>query len=162
MDHDRPTHLDAEGEAAMVDVSGKRATSRSATAEAFLRFPAGVRARAFAGEAGKGSILGVARVAGIQAAKRCADLIPLCHTLPLDRVAVEFELRGEDELRVLCTARTEARTGVEMEALTGAALAALTVYDMTKALDKGIRIDGLRLLAKSGGKSGEWRAADGA
>ncbi len=144
----------------MVDVSGKRTSVRSASAEALVRFPAGVRARAFAGEAGKGSILGVARVAGIQAAKRCADLIPLCHTLPLDGVAVEFELRGEDELRVLCTARTEARTGVEMEALTGAALAALTVYDMTKALDKGIRIDGLRLLAKSGGKSGDWRASD--
>lgn len=160
MNIDRPTHLDAEGEAAMVDVSGKRVTVRTATAEAWLRFPPGVLTRAFAGESGKGSILGVARVAGIQAAKRCSDLIPLCHALPLDQVAVDFEVRGEDELRVRCTARTEARTGVEMEALTGASLAALTVYDMTKALDKGIRIDGVRLIEKTGGKSGTWRASE--
>ena len=107
---DRPTHLDAEGEAAMVDVSGKPATSRTATAEATVRFPAGVRDRAFAGEAGKGSILGVARVAGIQAAKRCADLIPLCHALPLDRVSVEFELRGEDALRYVADVVRSAAT----------------------------------------------------
>lgn len=144
----------------MVDVSGKAVTSRMATAEAVVRFPPGVRARALAGEAGKGAILGVARVAGIQAAKRCSDLIPLCHALPLDRVSVDFEVRGDDEVRIECTARTEAKTGVEMEALTGAAIAALTVYDMTKALEKGIRIEGLRLLAKSGGKSGAWRASD--
>lgn len=163
MNSDRPSHLDAEGRAAMVDVSDKATTRREACAEVRVHFPPGVRERALAGESGKGELLAVARVAGIQAAKRTAELIPLCHALPLARVEVRFErVAGSEEvLRVECRALAEARTGVEMEALTGAAVAGLTVYDMAKALDKGIRLEGLRLLWKVGGKSGRWELDPG-
>ncbi|RMH03541.1 MAG: cyclic pyranopterin monophosphate synthase MoaC [Planctomycetota bacterium] len=142
----------------MVDVGDKEPTRREAEAEARVVFPARAFARLLDGDLPKGGVVEPARLAGIQAAKRTADLVPLCHPLPLEEVAVEIEpLPAERALRVRCRARATARTGVEMEAMCGAAGAALTVYDMTKALDKGIRIQGLRLLRKSGGRSGPWR-----
>jgi cyclic pyranopterin phosphate synthase len=151
------SHLDAAGRARMVDVGAKPVTRREAEAEARVVFPPAAFARLLDGGAPKGGVVEPARLAGIQAAKRTADLIPLCHPLPLDRVDVEVEaVPAEHTLRVRCTAAAVARTGVEMEAMTGAAGAALALYDMTKALDKGIRVEGLRLLRKSGGKSGPW------
>lgn len=149
-------------EARMVDVGGKPTTDREALAEAVVRFPAGLLERVLRGDGPKGPVLEVARVAGIQGAKRTGELIPMCHPLGLDLVEVRFEsVAGDpDRLRVLCRARCSGRTGVEMEAMTGASLAALCVYDMTKAASKGIEVERLRLLRKSGGKSGEW-AADG-
>jgi len=143
----------------MVDVGAKPATARTALARARIVFPAGLLARVRAGEGPKGPVEEVARVAGVMAAKRTAEWIPLCHPLGLDHVDVVFEELGPETLEVRCSAATQGRTGVEMEALTGAAAAALTVYDMTKALDKGIRIEALELLEKTGGKSGTWRAA---
>ncbi len=154
---------DAAGSGArarMVDVGGKPVTERSALARARVRFPAGVLARVLRGEGPKGPIEETARCAGVLAAKRTGELIPYCHPLGLDHVDVEFERVGEDVLEVRCRARTTARTGVEMEALTGASLAALTVIDMTKALDKEIRIELVELLEKSGGKSGRWRRGE--
>ena len=150
------THLDAQGHARMVDVSGKTPSQRSATASGRVRMPPlvvdAIRRQAVA----KGDVLAVARIAGIQAAKRCAELIPLCHSLPLD--GVEVELAAEDDgVAIRATARCTGRTGVEMEALTAVSLAALTVYDMCKALDKGLEITDIRLEAKSGGASGDWR-----
>jgi cyclic pyranopterin phosphate synthase len=151
------SHFDATGQAAMVDVSAKQPTRRSATASAFVELSAAVLAALPTNP--KGNPLEVARFAGIQAAKRTADLIPLCHPLPLTHVDVRAEV-VEGGVRIVATASTVAPTGVEMEALTAAAVAALTVYDMTKALDKGIVIRNVRLEAKSGGKSGEFvRAA---
>ncbi len=138
----------------------KRPTSRAALARAWVRFPAGLRARVLVGEGPKGPIEEVARCAGLLAAKRTAELIPHCHPLALDHLEIRFETRGEDVLEIRCRASCEGKTGVEMEALTGAALAALAVYDMTKALDHGIRIERLELLEKSGGKSGIWRARE--
>ncbi len=154
------THLDPAGRARMVDVGDKEPTLREAMAEARVVFPEAVFPRVLAGELPKGGLVEPARIAGIQAAKRTAEWIPLCHPLPLDRVDVEVtpEPAGRPELVIRCTARATARTGVEMEVLTGAAAAALTVYDMAKALSKGIRIEGLRLLRKSGGRSGPWQA----
>lgn len=157
------SHVRGEGanaHAVMVDVSAKQPARRVAVAEARVVFPAAVLEQVLAGRGPKGPVLEVARVAGIQGAKRTADLIPMCHPLGLDLVEVEFEVEGPETLGIRCTAVTTARTGVEMEALTGASLAALTVYDMTKALEKGIRIEGLRLLEKSGGRSGHWAAPD--
>ncbi len=152
------SHLDPQGRARMVDVGGKAVTRREAEAEAWVVFPAAAFARLLDGDLPKGGVVEPARLAGIQAAKRTSELIPLCHPLALDSVEIEIEAReAELALRVRCVARAEARTGVEMEAMVGAAGAALTVYDMTKALDKGIRIEGLRLRRKSGGKSGPWR-----
>jgi cyclic pyranopterin phosphate synthase len=142
----------------MVDVGKKVAEERTASARAWVRFPRGLRDVAWAGRGPKGPIEEVARCAGILAAKRTAELIPLCHPLGLDHVDVTIEPRGATQLEVRCHVRTSGRTGVEMEALTGAALAALTLYDMTKALDKGIVIERLELRAKTGGKSGGWRA----
>ncbi len=155
-----PSHLDAEGRARMVDVGDKAVTRREAVAEAWVRFPAAVFARVLAGDLPKGGLVETARLAGVQAAKRTAELVPLCHLLPLDAVDVEVapDPDGAPRLRVRCTARATARTGVEMEALVGASLAALTLYDMTKALDHGIVVEGVRLVRKSGGKSGTWRA----
>ena len=141
----------------MVDVSPKGETERTALARASIRFPAGVLERILSGQGPKGPIEEVARCAGILGAKRTADLIPMCHPLPLDHLDVELEERDEGVLEVRCRARTTGKTGVEMEALTGAALAALTVYDMTKALDHGIVIERIELLEKSGGKSGPWK-----
>jgi len=170
-DHERRRGADAalshvvraqgEGEgqrARMVDVGGKEQTVRTALARAVLRFPAGLLAPVLRGDGPKGPIEEVARTAGILAAKRTAELIPLCHPLGLDHVDVVFERMGEDLLEVRCSARCTGRTGVEMEALTGAALAALTVYDMTKALSKEIVIERVELLEKTGGKSGAWCA----
>jgi cyclic pyranopterin monophosphate synthase len=143
--------------ARMVDVGEKAQSVRTALARAAVRFPPGVLGPVLDGGGPKGPIEEVARTAGILAAKRTADLIPLCHPLGLDHVDVVFERDGEDLLVVRCSARCTGRTGVEMEALTGAAVAALTVYDMTKALAKEIRIERVELLEKTGGKGGTWR-----
>jgi len=153
------THFDAAGQAHMVDVSGKTPTTREAVAEAVVIMSPETLALAQGGAA-KGDVLGVARLAGIMGAKRTADLIPLCHPLPLDKVSVDLvadlALPG---VRITATARTTGRTGVEMEALTAASVAALTVYDMLKAAQKDMRIEGIRLLKKTGGKSGTFEAA---
>jgi cyclic pyranopterin phosphate synthase len=155
-DEPRLTHIDEAGAARMVDVGDKRATRREATAECFVRMaPATVRAVREATLA-KGDALGVARVAGIMAAKRTPDLIPLCHPLPITGVDVTLDVR-DDGVRVETTARVTGQTGVEMEALTAAAVAGLTLIDMVKALEKGVTIEHVRLLAKSGGRSGDWR-----
>jgi cyclic pyranopterin phosphate synthase len=147
------------GSARMVDVGAKSATERSASARASVRFPPGVLERALAGAGPKGPIEEVARVAGIQAAKRTSEWIPLCHPLPLDHVEVRFVRAAPDVLEVHCSAACTARTGVEMEALVGASAAALCVYDMCKALSKEIAIERIELLAKAGGESGPWRRA---
>lgn len=143
------THVDQAGRASMVDVGSKAPMRRRAVAECVLRARPATLDAIMSGELPKGEALAVARVAGIQAAKRTDELIPLCHTLPLDAVVIDFERRDAKTLRVIATASTTARTGVEMEALTGAAVAALTVYDMTKAIDRELIIDGLRLLEKT-------------
>lgn len=153
------THLDDAGRAVMVDVGDKDQTLREASAVALVAAPTAVMNKVAKGELPKGDLFAAARIAGIQGAKRTSDLIPLCHPLPLTKVQVELELDPEQrEIRILCTARCVGRTGVEMEALTGASIAALTVYDMLKGLDKGVLIRQVRLLSKSGGKSGDWRA----
>lgn len=154
------THFDAAGRAQMVDVSAKDATDRIAVARGEVRMAPGTLALIAEGRAGKGDVLGVARLAGIMAAKRTADLIPLCHPLPLAKVALELEadpaLPG---VRIEATVKTSGRTGVEMEALTAVSVAALTVYDMVKAADKAMVIGNLRLVLKDGGKSGRYEAA---
>ncbi|MHC6220247.1 cyclic pyranopterin monophosphate synthase MoaC [Arthrobacter sp. MMS24-S77] len=149
------THLRQDGTAQMVDVSGKAVTTREATATATVHSTSEVLALLGAGELPKGDALAVARVAGIMAAKKTPDLIPLCHPLPISKVTVDFEL-GPDTVRVLATVKTRGVTGVEMEALTAASVAALSVYDMIKAVDKHAVISGIQVLAKSGGKSGDW------
>jgi cyclic pyranopterin phosphate synthase len=151
------SHYDPSGRAAMVDVSAKHPTRRTATASAFVELSAAVLAALPNNP--KGNPLEVARIAGIQAAKRTAELIPLCHPLPLTHVDVQAEI-AEGGVRITATASTVGPTGVEMEALTAAAVAALTVYDMTKALDKGIVIRSIQLEEKTGGKSGEFRRSD--
>lgn len=155
------THLDARGRASMVDVSAKPASHRRAVAEACVRLDPAVRQQLLAGELPKGEGLAVARIAGIQAAKETARLIPLCHTLPLASVQVDFAPVGEDRLQVTASAVTVAATGVEMEAMAAAAVAALTVYDMVKSQCRGAEIERIRLLHKSGGKSGTWDAPAG-
>lgn len=142
----------------MIDVGAKSVSARSAVARARVVFPKGVLAEVLAGAGAKGAIAEVARAAGILAAKRTGDLIPMCHPLGLDHVAIDIEPTDANVIEVRCTAACRGRTGVEMEALTGAAVAALTVYDMTKGLDHGIRIERLELLEKRGGRSGTWRA----
>ena len=151
------THQNDRGEANMVDVSAKGETLRIASAEARLRMQAGTLAQIFDGGLAKGDALAVARVAGIQAAKRCAELIPLCHPLPLSRVSIDFEEVPPDQVRITAECRVTGRTGVEMEALTAASMAALTLYDMCKAIDRGMAIENVRLLHKEGGRSGIWR-----
>jgi cyclic pyranopterin monophosphate synthase len=152
------THLDASGAARMVDVSEKPATRRQARAEVTVRMSPATTARVLAGDAPKGDVVGTARLAGIQAAKRTWDLIPLAHQLPLSHVDVTVEVDGASgEARIEAEAATTAGTGVEMEAMTACSVAALTLYDMVKGLERGVVIDGLRLLEKSGGKS-DWRA----
>lgn len=142
------THIREDGSAAMVDVSDKAIVRREATAEGFIRLlPATVSAIS-EGEVPKGDVLAVARIAGIQAAKKTADLIPLCHQLPLTKVVVDFEIR-EDGIRICCIVRTDAKTGVEMEALTAVSVAALTIYDMCKAVDKEMVIRDIRLVEKT-------------
>ena len=150
----RLTHIDETGRANMVDVSAKAVSARSAVAECRVKFPAAVAAqlRASGLRAGKGGIVETAVIAGTMAAKRTHELIPFCHALPLDGVRIAIDWHGERELRIECTARTTARTGVEMEALTGATVAALTVYDMSKALSHAIVLGPARLLGKRGGK----------
>lgn len=152
------TTADGRAAAHMVDVGTKPVRARSATALAAVRFPPGLLARVLAGRGPKGAVEEIARAAGILAAKRTGELIPLCHPLGLDHVAIEFRARGEGVLEVRCRAACRGRTGVEMEALVGASLAALTIYDMTKSLDPAIVIERVALLEKRGGKSGLWRA----
>ena len=152
------THLDADGAARMVDVSAKAVTAREAIASGRIDMIADAAAAIAQGLVKKGDVLAVARVAGIMAAKRTADLIPLCHPIALSSVNIDFDL-DESGVTVTATARTAGQTGVEMEALTAASVALLTIYDMAKALDKGMVIGQVRLIAKSGGKSGDWRAA---
>jgi cyclic pyranopterin phosphate synthase len=153
------THLDAGGRARMVDVGGKDETERRARARATVRMSPATASRVAAGDAPKGDVLGTARIAGIQAAKRTDELIPLCHGLPLSFVGVEAEI-GEGGVTITAEARTRARTGVEMEALTAATVAALTVYDMVKGVDRDVEIAEVVLLEKSGGRSGDWRRSE--
>ncbi|WP_299965410.1 cyclic pyranopterin monophosphate synthase MoaC [uncultured Roseobacter sp.] len=153
------THFDADGAAQMVDVGAKPVTDRIATACAQITMQPETFAIIREGRAKKGDVLGVARLAGIMAAKRTADLIPLCHPLPLTKVAVDFaETPDLPGYRIEATVKTTGQTGVEMEALTAASVAALTIYDMTKAVDKSMRIDDLRVTLKDGGKSGRYEA----
>ena len=151
------THFDAAGNAVMVDVGDKPETQRAATARAEVVMLPATLAMIVAGQAKKGDVFAVAQLAGIMAAKRTADLIPLCHPLPISAVTVDLLAVNATTVEISATVRTTGRTGVEMEALTAASVAALTVYDMCKAVDRGMRIDGLRVVAKSGGKSGEFR-----
>ena len=153
------THLDEDGAARMVDVSAKAVTAREAVAAGRITMAADAAQAIAAGLVKKGDVLAVARVAGIMAAKRTAELIPLCHPIPLSAVTIDFALH-DDGVTVTATARTAGQTGVEMEALTAATAALLTVYDMAKALDKGMIIGDVRLLAKRGGKSGDWTASE--
>ena len=150
-----PSHLDEQGDARMIDVGAKPETARRAVAEARLVMSDETRAALFDGSLPKGDAGAVARVAAIQAAKRTADLIPLCHPLPLTAVDVDVEETGSGAL-VRATVSTMARTGVEMEALTAASIGALTIYDMVKGLERGVEIGPVRLVHKSGGASGEW------
>ncbi|HKY82492.1 MAG TPA: cyclic pyranopterin monophosphate synthase MoaC [Sphingobium sp.] len=152
------THLDEDGSARMVDVSAKAVTVREGIATGHIAMSEEAAAAIAQGLVKKGDVLAVARVAGIMAAKRTADLIPLCHPLALTSVTVDFDL-DKAGVTVTATAKTAGQTGVEMEALTAASVALLTIYDMAKALDKAMVIGGVRLLAKTGGKSGDWRAA---
>ena len=153
------THLDQSGKADMVDVSDKAASERIAVAAGAVRMNAETLAMIRAGDAKKGDVIGTARIAGIMAAKRTHELIPLCHPLMLSKVSVDIE---PDEtlpgLQVTATAKVTGQTGVEMEALTAASVTCLTIYDMAKAVDRGMEITGIRLLEKSGGRSGHWRA----
>ncbi len=151
------THLDENGEARMVDVGEKAVTSREAVGFASVRMKPETLALLLSGELKKGDALASARIAGIMAAKRTFELIPLCHQIPLEHVSVRFENDGKETLMIYATARCSYKTGVEMEALTAAAVAALTVYDMCKAVDRGMTVETVRLLEKSGGKSGEYR-----
>ncbi|QBH20069.1 cyclic pyranopterin monophosphate synthase MoaC [Alcaligenes faecalis] len=154
------SHLDEDGKVQMVDVSHKSATARSATARAVVRLSPAAYKLLSAQHNAKGEVLNTARVAGVLAAKRCAELIPMCHSLPLDFVGIEFESdAAAGTIAVLATCRTRYTTGVEMEAMTACSIAALTIYDMCKAADKGIVIEQTRLLEKTGGKSGTWTAS---
>ncbi|WP_260583274.1 cyclic pyranopterin monophosphate synthase MoaC [Sphingopyxis sp. PET50] len=153
----KPTHLDETGAAHMVDVGAKPATQRRATATGRITMSAGALAAIRTGNAPKGDVLSTARIAGIMAAKRTADLIPLCHPLALTKVGIDFEWLG-DGIAVTATAATTGPTGVEMEALTAATVALLTLYDMAKALDRAMILGDIRLVEKSGGRSGDWSA----
>ena len=152
----RLTHFNEEGRAHMVDVSDKNTSDRSATAAATLRMNAQTMELIRQGKLKKGDVLAVAQVAGIMAAKKTSELIPMCHPLPLTKVDISFQERSETELDVLATVKTSYVTGVEMEALTAVTATALTVYDMCKAVDKGMVIAEVRLLEKTGGKSGDF------
>ncbi len=153
------THFDAEGNAWMVDVSQKEDTLREAAAEGCIYMSRECYLKVEEGSMKKGDVLGTARIAGIMGAKRTSDLIPLCHILNLTKLSVDFEMIPEAcAVRAVCTAKTRGKTGVEMEALTGVSVALLTVYDMCKAADKSMEIGQIRLLHKSGGKSGDYRA----
>lgn len=151
------THLDSQGAARMVDVGGKPETARSATASGRIRMSAEALTAVREGSGPKGDVLAAARIAGIMAAKKTGELIPLCHPLSLDAVSVAFAFE-EEGVRATATASLTGKTGVEMEAMTAACIALLTIYDMAKAIDKGMVIEDVRLLEKTGGKSGAWRA----
>jgi cyclic pyranopterin phosphate synthase len=152
----KPTHFDTEGKVRMVDVSAKPATERLAIAKGVVIMKSATMKMVKKGEAAKGDVLAVAQMAGIMAAKQTSQLIPLCHPLPISNVSVEFKLDSErSAVDITATVKTTAQTGVEMEALTAVAVAALTIYDMCKAVDRGMRIESIRLARKSGGKSGE-------
>ena len=151
------THLDAEGRARMVDVSAKAVTAREAVAEGHVRMSAATRDLALSGSAKKGDVRATAEIAGIMAAKRTSELIPLCHPLPLTKVEVVVEAE-EAGLKVTARTATTAQTGVEMEALTAVGVACLTLYDMLKAAERGMVIEGVRLISKAGGASGDWSA----
>jgi cyclic pyranopterin monophosphate synthase len=158
-DNQHFTHFDAHGQAHMVDVADKDVTKRVARAAGRIEMRASTLAMVRAGDAKKGDVLGIARVAAIMAAKRTADMIPLCHPLPLTHVAVEFALDDAGPaIRIEVTTETLGRTGVEMEALAAVSAGLLTIYDMCKAVDRGMRIEGVRLMEKSGGRSGHYRA----
>jgi cyclic pyranopterin monophosphate synthase len=152
------SHLDEHGAARMVDVSAKAATAREAVAEGSVHMRPTTLALIQGGGIPKGDVIAVARVAGIMAAKQTSTLIPMCHPIAITGVTVDLAAAGETELRITARVKTTGQTGVEMEALTAVSVAALTVYDMCKAVDRGMRIEGVRLLEKRGGKSGEWRA----
>ncbi len=151
------THFNAAGDAHMVDVGGKDETERVAVAEGCIRMQPPTLALIRNGGHKKGDVLGIARIAGIMAAKKTADLVPLCHPLALTRVELELQAQGEDSVHCQATVATRGRTGVEMEALTAVQVALLTVYDMCKAVDRGMVMESIRLLEKAGGKSGHWR-----
>lgn len=153
------THLDDKGAARMVDVSAKATTARMAIAEGRIRMSTAAAAAIRDGAVAKGDVLAVARVAGIMAAKRTADLIPLCHPLPLAGIELDLTVDA-DSIRALATVRTIHTTGVEMEAMTAVSIALLTIYDMAKAADKAMVIEAVRLLSKTGGKSGDWHAPE--
>jgi cyclic pyranopterin monophosphate synthase len=155
------SHLNARGEAHMVDVSDKAVTSRTAIAEGFVAMEAATLALIETGEAKKGDVLATARIAGIMAAKRTHELIPLCHPLAITKVTVEFApSHAPPGISVTAQVRVSGQTGVEMEALTAVSVACLTIYDMLKAADKGMSFSGIRLVEKTGGRSGTYRAAD--
>ncbi len=155
------THFDPEGRAIMVDVGAKAETARVAVVRGRIVMQAATFAMIAGGQAKKGDVLGVARLAGIMASKRTADLIPLCHPIALSAVSVDFQLIEADHaIECTATAETVGRTGVEMEALTAASVALLTIYDMCKAVDRGMVIDAIRLIEKKGGKSGHWKTPD--
>ena len=154
------SHINAAGEANMVDVGAKEQTERSATASGVVYMQPGTLQAIKSDGLAKGEVLAVARVAGIQAAKKCSDLIPLCHPLALTKVSVNFEEISERELKVFALVKLRGQTGVEMEALTAVSISCLTIYDMCKAIDKGMRIESIELEEKIGGKSGEWRRRD--
>lgn len=156
-DASRLTHLGEDGAARMVDVGAKAATARRAVASGRIAMSQAVLGAIRAGNAPKGDVLGTARIAGIMAAKRTGELIPLCHPLGLEAVNIDFAYE-DTAIRVTATASLTGKTGVEMEAMTAVSVALLTIYDMAKAIDKGMVIEGVRLIAKSGGKSGDWKA----
>ena len=152
------SHLNKKGEANMVDVTDKAVTSRTAIAEGFIRMSAETLAKIVDGGHAKGDVFAVARIAGIQAAKKCADLIPLCHPLALSKVQIDFDiLTDSNQVRIQAMCKLSGQTGVEMEALTAVSVAALTLFDMCKAIDPAMEIDGIKVLQKQGGKSGEWQ-----
>ncbi|MBV8639269.1 MAG: cyclic pyranopterin monophosphate synthase MoaC [Candidatus Eremiobacteraeota bacterium] len=154
----KPSHILPDGSISMVDVSAKAVTARTARAEARVRFPADAAQALREATLPKGDAFVTAQIAGVMAAKQASSLIPLAHPIPLSRVDVSFDWADDNVLRVEAVAATSAQTGVEMEAMVAASVAALTIYDMTKAIDKGITIETVRLLEKTGGKSGRWTA----
>lgn len=157
----RLTHINDQGEATMVDVSAKAMTVRVASARALIHLGSMAFQQLLDGTHTKGDVLAVARIAGIQAAKKCSDLIPLCHPLMLSSASIEFILHEHDySIEIISCCKIASQTGVEMEALTGASVAALTIYDMCKAVDKTIEISSIHLLEKSGGKSGDWSRSE--
>ncbi len=153
------THLDAQGQVSMVDVGEKAVSERIAIAAGMVEMKAETLALIQAGNLKKGDLLGAARIAGIMAAKRTAELIPLCHTIPLDKIALELAIDSDNNaIEIVATVKTSGVTGVEMEALTAVSVAALTIYDMAKAVDRGMRLSNIRLLEKRGGAHGDYRA----